>query len=161
MRWLARKFDSLLGAAAAAVVALGGSQFLAFVQQYRQRLGGHLDEARWSQGRLEAGQSLRALDPTAKAQVGEEIAARIEYLQKADAALRDAGLLARPVAFLRHFEPDIALATLHDFQPAVPIDAASLTYAAGGLLIGWLVYEGAKWPVAAAHRRRQKRKRAG
>ena len=95
MRWVARKLDSLLASAVAAFVALSASQFLAFVQQYRQRLGGHLDEARLSQARIESGELMAALDPTARLQAAQDMAARVDHLQQADAALRDAGLLAR------------------------------------------------------------------
>lgn len=161
MRWMARKLDSLLASAVAAFVALSASQFLAFVQQYRQRLGGHLDEARLGQSRIASGQIMTALEPAARVQAVQDMAARVDHLQQADAALRDAGLLARPVAFVHSFEPDIALATWHDFQPAIPVDAASLTYTAVGLFLGWMIYEFASWPVAGLYRRRRRHRRAG
>ena len=45
MKWLAAKVDSLIGTVFAAVMGLLASQFLAFIHQYRQSLGGHLAKA--------------------------------------------------------------------------------------------------------------------
>lgn len=153
IRWLASKFDSLLGSATAAVVALSASQFLAFVQQYRQRLGGHLDEARRNLSEVESGALYQSLDAASRQTVLADVNVRVDALQVADAALRDAGLFARPYAFARHFDRDIAAATLTDFQPALPLDIASLSYAGIGLLLGWLIYELVRSPVVAMARR--------
>ncbi|MBT3395783.1 MAG: DUF2937 family protein, partial [Alphaproteobacteria bacterium] len=45
MKWFFAKIDSLIGTIFAAAMGLLTSQFLAFVQQYRQLLNGRLAEA--------------------------------------------------------------------------------------------------------------------
>ena len=135
------------------MVALSASQFLAFVQQYRQRLGGHLDEASRNLSQVESGTLYQSLDVASRQAVAAEVTARVDTLTVADAALRDAGLFVRPYAFARHFDSDIAAATLTDFQPALPLDIASLSYAGMGLLLGWLIYELVRSPVVALARR--------
>jgi len=54
-------------------------------------------------------------------------------------------------------DPDIALATARDFQPAVPLDAPSLALGLVGMVIGWLAWELVKAPFALFRRRRRRK----
>lgn len=145
--WFARKVDSLMAAVCAAVFALAASQFLAFVQQYRQRLGGHLDEAIRTREQVVNGEAYRGLTPTAREQMADQLGSRVEFLLTGDVGLREATFLSRPFVFLSHLDREIALATLAEFQPSLPLDAGSLIYGACGLLLGWLFWEGVKLPL--------------
>jgi hypothetical protein len=147
MYWIARKLDSLFGAAFAAVFGLATSQFLAFVQQYRQRLGGHFDEMQRTVEQVVSGAAFPNLASDARQQVAQDLTIRAGELQQADAAIRDATPLTRPWAFIQNVDLDIAMATLHDFQPALPLDLVSAVYGASGLLIGWLVWEIVRMPI--------------
>ena len=125
MRRLWRPIDWLIGAGLAALAALAGSQLSAFAHQYHQRLGGHLDEARLFQRRIlaQAADGGEALAETARLRVGE--------LARAAEAIADAGPFAKPFVVLAHLDWQIADGTLTAFQPALPLDLASLVYAAG------------------------------
>lgn len=146
------------------------SQAPEFLQQYLQRLEGHLDEARLGLGRLRdaAAQSGMTLDQLASsaasnpdpalARLGavvRESSARVDLLGAADAALRGASAWTRPFEFLAHADWGIARATLAIYRPAVPTTAEGLAYALAGMAAALALYHLAvRRPVAAALRRR-------
>lgn len=136
---------------AAALGAAVFAQFPAFYQQYLQRLGGRLDQAKLDVARI--AQDAAVLGRSVQAYVEEllesgteaaRLAARRElerldsadHLQSAYAALRDAGPLERPIAFLQHVDGAIARDTLQVFEPAVPVTLEGLLYGAAGLVAG-------------------------
>jgi hypothetical protein len=150
------------------------SQIPEFLQQYLQRLGGHLDEARRQLGHFQeiaskAGLTLDELiaksqgspEPTV-VQLGRlmhETAARVEALAVAEAGIRNASLFSRPLIFLRHLDLPIARATWTIFKPAVPTTAEGLVYAGIGVLLMLALYHGGvKYPVKRAWRRRGERR---
>jgi hypothetical protein len=139
------------------------SQMPEFMQQYLQRLGGHLDEARrqllqFQRTAAESGLTLNQLiaetgaspDP-AVAKLGDVMsgaAARVDALQTAQLALQHASLWTRPFVFLRYLDPAIAHATWTIFQPAVPTTIEGLAYALVGMLCLIGAYHlGVKGPV--------------
>jgi hypothetical protein len=152
MRFLLRKIDSLAGAFVAALGALGCAQLPVFVQQYLQRLGGHVDEARRQVAQLTGADAARSLDGATRLALETLARARLVALESQHQALSDAAPTLRPLAFLRGFDGDIAAATLDRFVPALPLDTAGMIYAGAGLVAGWLVYEGVKLPVWAVWR---------
>jgi hypothetical protein len=109
-------WQGIWGTGGAAIV----SQWPEYAQQYLQRLGGHLDEAR----RL--ADSVPAVRP------------RIAELEAAQAALLNAGPLTRPWAFVRHADWDIARNALDVFRPAMPLTLEGAVSALIGILIGVL-----------------------
>jgi hypothetical protein len=131
------------------------SQLPEFMQQYLQRLEGHLDEARLVLSRFrdaaaQSGMSLEQLvsgssrnpDPSMGrlgAVVGQAIA-RVDALQAADSALRQASAWTRPFVFLEHVDGGIARATLSIYRPAVPTTAEGLTYAGFGIVFALALY---------------------
>lgn len=158
------------------VLCVGGavlfSQVPEFMQQYLQRLGGHLDEARrhlaeFHRAAAQTGISLdqliaktaRNADP-AVAKLGgvmTETVTRTENLQAAHDALIGANLWERPFIFLRYLEADIARGTWRVFQPAVPTTYEGLTYALLGMLVLLGVYHfGLKRPFARVKRQNTK-----
>jgi Protein of unknown function (DUF2937) len=140
------------------------SQLPEFMQQYLQRLEGHLDEAKLVLGRFkdaaaQSGMSLDQLvagsapnpDPSMGrlgAVVGQAVA-RVDALSAADTALRQASSWTRPFVFLEHMDGGIAKATLSIYRPAVPTTAEGLTYAGFGIIFMLALYHLAiRGPIA-------------
>jgi len=162
--------DGLLDRILCATGAVLFSQLPEFMQQYLQRLGGHLDEARRNleQFRATAAHSGLTLDrfitqtaanadpAVAKlAGVMTGAVARVDDLAAAQAAITQAPLWSRPFVFLRHLDPGIAEATWGIFKPAVPTTVEGLVYALAGMLILLGVYHlGLKPAVTRLFRRR-------
>jgi hypothetical protein len=152
------------------------SQVPEFMQQYLQRLGGHLDEARLTISRFRdaAAQSGSTLDlviagsaqnpdPSMR-NIGGVIQGaitRADHLAAADEALRSASVWTRPFVFLRHVDWGIAKATWEIYRPAVPTTAEGFIYAGVGVIFALSIYYlGVKAPIAA-HYRRKAAKAAG
>ncbi len=166
--------EAILDRVLCVVGAVLFSQAPEFMQQYLQRLGGHLDEARRMLAQYEeiarrAGFSLNAfIERTASnpdavvakhAGVMEGAIARVRDLAEAQAAIQDASLFTRPFAFLRHVDWDIAARTWSVFKPAVPTTIEGLAYAAAGIGVILGFYYGCiHFPITRLWRRRQARK---
>jgi hypothetical protein len=146
-----RVIDRLLCVAGAVLF----SQAPEFMQQYLQRLGGHLAEARrqlalFQQTAAESGLSLeRFINQTAAnadpavAKLGDVMTAAVDRtasLQIAHDTLFHAASWDRPFVFLRHFDASIARATAAAYQPAIPTTAEGLVYALTGMLCLLAVY---------------------
>ncbi len=155
--WMARKLDSLAGAMVGAAGAMAASQWREYLQQYRQRLGGHLDEAEAQLVHL-AGHHAVA-DAAERPMITEIMAVvedRVTTLGAALRALAEAPSALQPWAFVRHLDPLAARATLEGFQPALPVDTASLAWSGAGLVVALLLYElvkGLLWAPVVVTRR--------
>ena len=164
--------DALVDRIVAVVSAVAGSQFPAFVQHYTQRLGGHMSEAErnlmeWRTIAQEttggdlmglANRYLLSVEPEVVAAGNKCTAdiARADTLREALTALQNSSALERPFVFLRHFDREIASATLEEFSMNVPLDPEGLLYAACGLVLGLLLYMGAKHACLLPKRRRER-----
>lgn len=152
------------------------SQAPEFIQQYMQRLGGHLDEARRMLGQYEniarqAGLSLEAF-VTRTAENTDTVVAkhagvmqgaidRVRDLSAAQEAIRDASMFTRPFAFLRHADAEIAANTWAIYKPAVPTTIEGVFYAGIGIaLILGLYYGCVHFPIVRGWRRHRERKAA-
>lgn len=180
MRWSAplrpilNAGERLLDRALCVIGAALFAQFPEFLQQYLQRLGGHLDEARrqlqqFQQAAAQAGLTLDRFIAETRAQPGPgmdrlgrvmaDTGGRVESLQASLAALHDASVWSRPFVFLRHLDPEIARSTLAEFRPAVPTTAEGLVYAAVGMAALLLLYHaGVRYPIKRAWQRRSARR---
>lgn len=162
--------ETLLDRVLCLVGAVLFAQAPEFMQQYLQRLGGRLDEARRQLEQLtdvatNSGLTLDQLiadtasspDP-AVVRLGGVVratAARVDSLAAADAAIRHASLFTRPFVFMRHLDPAIARATAAIFRPAVPTTVEGVIYALIGMAILLMAYHfGVKYPVRRAWRAR-------
>jgi len=161
--------EGLLDRILCVVGAVLFSQAPEFMQQYLQRLEGHLDEAKLAVDRLrdaaaQAGMSLDQLVKSAaqnpdpgSAKLGlvvSESVARVDALTAADAALRGASTLTRPFVFLTHADWGIARATASIYRPAVPTTGEGLLYAAVGIVFILCLYHLAiKRPIVLLVRR--------
>jgi hypothetical protein len=155
MRWLLGTFDRLIGTVMGAVAGLSASQTQAFILAYLQRLGGHLDEARVTYQKLQAGQFLPGADPVSQERMATAFGRRVEDLSQAYSAIADADAFVRPFQFAAHMDRTIAEATLANFTPALPLDTARLVYALIGIIIGLLLYELVKLPLRLLAGRRR------
>ena len=138
------------------------SQAPEFMQQYLQRLGGHLAEARRQLAQFEeiARQSGRTLaelvaqysasaEPSVvgMGRLVSESEMRVSMLSVSEAALRNASVLQRPFIFLRHLDRDIARGTAEVFKPAVPTTLEGSLYALVGVMVMLAVYHGVLVPL--------------
>jgi DUF2937 family protein len=146
------------------------SQLPEFMQQYLQRLEGHLDEARLALSRFkdaaaQSGMSLDQLvagasqnpDPSMGKLGGviRQAVARVDELGVADAALRRASTWTRPFVFLDHMDSGIARATLAIYRPAVPTTVEGLAYAGFGIVFMMALYHLAVREPIARHLRKR------
>lgn len=137
-----------------------------FIQQYLQRLGGRLDEARRQVAEFEAVARSSNLtlfqfidrasrnDDFAVAKLGGVMRGsveRVNELSAAEDALRAASLWEKPFVFFRHLDPSIASATLDVYRPAVPTTMEGAVYALAGMITFLAVYHGAiRYPIGRA-----------
>lgn len=140
--WLLRKLDALAGTLIAATFGLAGSQLLEFIQQYRQRLGGHLAEAQIALRATLDNTVFQGLDVAARQALAAPQSDRIAKLAAANRAMADAaGDWDLPFRFFWRIDPAIAMATLKSFQPALPLTLVSLAYTVAGMVLGWMLWE--------------------
>lgn len=141
--------DGFVDRALCVIGTVAFSQFPEFMQQYVQRLGGHLDEARrqlglFTDSAAQSGISLSRLieqttansDPTV-ARLGlvmKDTVTRVDDLAAAQNAILHASPFTRPFVFLQHLDSGIAHATWKVFQPAVPTTLEGLLYALTGMI---------------------------
>jgi hypothetical protein len=124
-----------LALAIAVLAGLIGSQGPEFAQQYRQRLGGALEElnrivsefdAEVRRQNLTRAEGLKRLedndDPLAR-QRGEDMTEAIDRVKRLDdeiQAMNSAGPLMRLYVVATNFDPEIARSTLDNYEPADP-----------------------------------------
>ncbi len=146
---LYRRFAAAIGLVVAALT----SQAPEFTQQYRQRLGGALDELQTMIARFdtEAGdQSLTReqgitrlkenTDPLAQGRGAalDDAVVRANRLSRQRDAFRTAGPLSQYAILLEDFDPGLARRTAGDYQPAAPLTLSGLMAAAVGFVLGWV-----------------------
>lgn len=162
---LVSKTWTVAALAAGAVIA---GQFPEFAQQYRQRLGGAVDELKVvvadfdadaarsgldRDGALEAlKNSLEAL-PRDRGQSMDRTITRFLALTRQQEAMEEAGALWRPAHVLRYPDRQVIEGAWEDFEPAVPITPAGGLWALiGGMAAAFL----ARLPVSLYRRRKRK-----
>jgi len=150
-----RIFDGFIDRLLCVLGAVLFSQGPEFMQQYLQRLGGHLQEAQrqlglFRQAATQSGQTLEAFITETRTNSNAGVAHlssvmsdaldRTASLQAAHDALTHSSLWARPFVFAQHLDPDIARATWAAYLPAVPTTLEGLVYALAGMLVCLLLY---------------------
>jgi Protein of unknown function (DUF2937) len=149
----------------AAVVA--GGLVPGFIAQYRQRLGGRLDQARldlapWQKladqyhhGDLQQliRYHLASEDPTFHAEGGliQSLLATVQQLQQAANALHTS--LIRQVGYLLvHADPGLTRATFSDWVPTFALSAEGVLFALLFAFSVWVLFQGLWWLVARGSR---------
>ncbi len=133
---------------------LAASQVPEFVQQYTQRLGGHLDalvqqltelDERAADAGLDRNAYVAALrrsdDPNAVRE-GNYLAtlpARLDRVETAYLGIRTAPSWSRGITFFRYYEPNVADAAWQDFRPAIPASMEGVGYGGAGFVLGWAI----------------------
>jgi len=169
-------FTRRLALAIGLLCGLIGAQWPEFSQQYRQRLGGALDELRRIVDAFDAQAASRSLtpaegiarlkdnpDPLARergADIEGDIA-REARLEREIAELQGAGPLRRLWVMAGDFDPAIAGETLRDFEPAVPVTSESLIVGGLATVWGWGATHLCAWPIRRRWRARRAAGRAG
>ncbi|WP_293856273.1 DUF2937 family protein [uncultured Alsobacter sp.] len=157
-----------LGLATGLLGAVLGSQLPEFAQQYRQRLGGALDELRPVVERfdtearnegLDRPAALRRLSDNADALArrrGEAVAdsaRRMARLEDQQRRMGEAGPFGRVATLLADPDPTLWGGTMRTFEPAMPVTAEGLVAAVLGFLLGRGMV---RWPAAGLGRLRRR-----
>lgn len=156
-----------LGIVFALIAGLATSQLPEFAQQYRQRLGGAIDELTrlLADFDLDARNSnLTRAQGIAKLQEGKDAFVRQRGRRIAESEIRlanlveqrknfeTAGSFNRILVMGRNYDAGIAARAWSDFEPAAPVTAEGLVSAAVGFVAGLGLWRIIAWPF----RRRQK-----
>jgi hypothetical protein len=142
----------ILALAIGVLSGLAASQAPEFAQQYRQRIGGAIDELRRVVTRFDESAQASGLsrdeaiarlgqqtDPVAQRQgpAMAEISERLSRLERQRDAAVDAGPFARIAVLARGFDPGLARATYLDFEPAWPATSEGLVIGGSAFVLGW------------------------
>ena len=163
MSWVLQKLDALIGGVIIAAAGVAATQAHAFLVQYLQRLGGHLDEAKAHLNAVQHGLRYQLMSDTVRKELETEAQKRVNELQSAYHAIADASILVKPLALLRHADPTMLAGTWHDFVPALSASTDNVVCIAVAMILGFLLYELVKLPLLALMsepRRRKFRRRA-
>lgn len=165
-------FDGLTDRILCIVGAVLFAQGPEFMQQYLQRLGGHLAEAQrqlavFHATASQAGTTFERLVSQTAASPDQAVARlagvmtgtaeRVAALQAAHDALLGAATWERPFLFARHLDWAIARGTAAIFKPAVPTTLEGLVYAAAGMVAALSLYHLGFKPLFRALMRRNPR----
>jgi hypothetical protein len=130
------------------------SQAPEFAQQYRQRLGGAVDELQriiqqFDEDSRRSGYdrmaALRLMannkEQLVRDQAGrmEEVIARHDRLRAQEIAFRNGGPFVRISAFILNFDRPLVERTVVAYEPAVPVTTEGLLLAGGGFLAAYLL----------------------
>ncbi|MBN9084066.1 MAG: hypothetical protein BGP04_17650 [Rhizobiales bacterium 62-17] len=157
--------------ALAVALALGlvTSQLPEFSQQYRQRLGGAIDELarvlaafdadalRLNLTREEGIARMKTNADELVRQQGahmQENSARLVRLRQQLIEYASAGPLARVGVMLGNFDQDVARRAMDDFEPAVPLTSEGAITTAAGAVAGWGLVRLVFLPLVLRRRRR-------
>ena len=160
LRWLSVAFALVSGVFA--------SQLPEFSQQYRQRLGGALDELNRmladfdldakasNMTRMQGIDKLRTSGDAFVAQRGNRVAesdvraARLTLQQK---NFEGAGSLSRIFVMAKDYDAGLAARAWQDFKPAVPVSMEGFFAAAAGFVTGLGLWHLFGWPLRRNRRR--------
>ena len=155
-------FVRRLAVAIGLIAGLVGSQGPEFAQQYRQRIGGALDELKRivaafddeaTREGLTPPQAIMRLernsDPIASER-GRDMAQTIDRagrLQEQLDAMQSSGPLNCLFVMAKDFDPEIAERTLDGYEPAAPLSLEALTAAGLAAIWGWAATHLFAWPI--------------
>ena len=140
--------------AVALATAVFASQLPEFAQQYRQRLGGAIDElnrvladfdADATRLNLTREQGIARMKINSddlvrsQGQRVQEYSARVARLEQQLKDFASAGSLVRIGVLLREFDPDVARRAVSTFEPGVPVTGEGAIATLFGGVAGWLL----------------------
>lgn len=154
-----RILNYLLERIIAAAGALTGAQVPEFINQYIQRLGGHVTElgriiSQYRDGAAGSGRDLQTYIQLFQkssvpefAKTGSQMGSNLERYTELKAALEELGNASgidRLFAFLKNLNMDIISGTIKDFQPGFPLSLEGFLYGITCMFISALCYTGIK-----------------
>jgi hypothetical protein len=165
----------LLDRAVLVSAAVAGGLIPGFIAQYRQRLGGRLDQALLDLAPWQklADQSfhgdldkliqyhLSSADPTfhSEGDIIRALVATVHQLQSAVEALHGS-LFSQAGYLVLHADPGLTRATWADWVPTFALSGEGLAFAATFAIVVWLLFHALWWPVAIGSRGLGNRRRA-
>ena len=131
---------------------LAASQAPEFAQQYRQRIGGAIDELRRVVGTFD--ENARAEGVTREQAIARlsdqpdrlvrrqgpamtDVVDRLQRLERQRDTVASAGQFERLALLAKGFDPQLARATYLDFEPAWPATTEGMVLGGAGVLLGW------------------------
>ncbi len=165
-------FARRLALAIALLAGLIGSQGPEFAQQYRQRLGGGLDELnrmvsefdgevqRQNLTRAEGLSRLEKNDDPLARERGQDMSKAIDRARRLSEqidAMNSAGPIMRLYVVATNFDPEIAHSALDNYEPAAPLSLEALTATGLAALWGWAATRLVAWPFSRRARLRAAR----
>lgn len=151
------------------LVGLAMSQGPEFAQQYRQRLGGAIDELRRIVEEFDADSARAGLtreqgvarleqspDSFVRGRGGQmtRAAHRLDRMERQQQAFAAAGPYVRLAVLARDFDADVAARAWRAFEPGVPATTEGFAAAGAGVALGYALARLLTWPLRAARRRR-------
>ncbi len=146
---LARRFALAIGL----LFAVCASQLPEYVQQYRQRLGGAVEELQRIVARFDAEAQAQSLtreqgitrlegnsDPLVQAR-GADVQNEVDRERRLEAqqqGFADAGPFSQYWVLVERFDPTLASQAYAIYQPALPLTPSGFVAGAVGLVAGWL-----------------------
>jgi Protein of unknown function (DUF2937) len=161
-------FTRRLAVVVALISGVIGLQAPEFAEQYRQRMGGALDELRRIVAQFDAAAARQGLTPPQgvgrleqnaeplareQGQAMVQTIARANRLEEALEAMRSAGPLKRIYVMAKNFDPDIARRTLDNYEPAAPLSFEAVVAAGLAAIWGWSATHLVAWPIRRTRRR--------
>ena len=147
---------SLVDRAFSVMGAVAFAQFPQFLQQYVQRMGGHLSELEGQVGFMRKSAEASSvtlqeyiqkftesqLDPIFSRQgvIMQNMVDRYNHLSLTLNSLQEANLYKKPLIFITHLNKDIIHETWSTYQPGIPTTLEGLAYAAVGMIFGTLLF---------------------
>jgi hypothetical protein len=151
----------------ALVLGLASTQMPEFWQQYRQRLGGAIDELTAIVAQFDAQAASQNVSPDAAIAHleassdplvqgrGDEMAriiARLEKLHRSAAAFNDPNIAGKWATLIKTFDPYIAERTYATFQPAIPTTADGFIAGLIGFIVGGGIVHLIGLPIRHRHK---------
>jgi len=156
----------------AMIAGVVSAQFPEYAQQYRQRLGGALDELNAIVARFDADAAQHGLSEPegvthlqqnpdsfvrARGDQMKDVITRRNKLQDQAKVFADDGSFKRVWELVTQADPPIAWRAYQSFEPGVPVTAEGFVSALIGFFIGGGLIRLLGWPIERHHRRKRKR----
>jgi hypothetical protein len=158
MNWWRRQFDLFGSAVMATVGAFILPQVPAFLQQYRQRLGGHLDEARLGAEYVARRAQELHVDPAAMTDLAKSYHERMVALQHAYDAISTGWIWTDVTGFFNTVQWGIFDKAWAAYVPAVDLSQTGLSFVFAGMMLGMAIFHALMLPVDALWGRWQRQK---
>jgi len=151
----------------ALLFGVASTQMPEFWQQYRQRLGGAIDELTAIVAQFDTQATAQNLAPEAaiarleanpdplvqgRGDEMHRIIARLAKLRRAAAAFNDPNIASKWTTLVRTFDPYIAERTYETFQPAIPTSAEGFIAGVIGFIVGGGIVHLIGLPIRHRHK---------